>query len=397
MLNQAITSVLLATVDAVRQMLAKIEADGNDGDRDYAELVSRLAELCSQAEAGAQASSAESAPPPLVAEPIATQPETVAEAITKPVVEAKKKAKAPRKAAASRAAASVEAPVAESVEESAAAPPPSPAASPSPAPTSDAHPDVHEAGGSAAAESSIRVNVNLLDKVMNLVGELVLVRNQILQFSLRQQESGFLSTSQRLNLITSELQEGIMKTRMQPIGNIWNKFPRIVRDLALACGKQVRIEMEGEETELDKTLIEAIRDPLTHIVRNSIDHGVELPQQRVASGKSAEGRLSLRALHESGQVIIEVADDGGGIDVERVRAKALERGLITADQASRMTDGEALKMVFLPGFSTAARSPTSRDAASGWTSSKPTSRKSAAPSTSRARADSARGCGSRFR
>ncbi len=354
-LNQAITSVLLATVDAVRQMLAKIEADGNDGDRDYAELVSRLAELCSQAEAGAQASSAESAPPPLVAEPIATQPETVAEAITKPVVEAKKKAKAPRKAAASRAAASVEAPVAESVEESAAAPPPSPAASPSPAPTSDAHPDVHEAGGSAAAESSIRVNVNLLDKVMNLVGELVLVRNQILQFSLRQQESGFLSTSQRLNLITSELQEGIMKTRMQPIGNIWNKFPRIVRDLALACGKQVRIEMEGEETELDKTLIEAIRDPLTHIVRNSIDHGVELPQQRVASGKSAEGRLSLRALHESGQVIIEVADDGGGIDVERVRAKALERGLITADQASRMTDGEALKMVFLPGFSTAAK------------------------------------------
>ena len=199
------------------------------------------------------------------------------------------------------------------------------------------------------------MNVNLLDKVMNLVGELVLVRNQILQFSLRQQESGFLSTSQRLNLITSELQEGIMKTRMQPIGNIWNKFPRIVRDLALACGKQVRIEMEGEETELDKTLIEAIRDPLTHIVRNSIDHGIELPQQRVAAGKPAEGRLFLRALHESGQVIIEVADDGAGIDVERVRAKALERGLITADQAAHMSEGETLKLVFLPGFSTAQK------------------------------------------
>ena len=145
-----------------------------------------------------------------------------------------------------------------------------------------------------------------------------------------------------------------MKTRMQPIGNIWNKFPRIVRDLALACGKQVRIEMEGEETELDKTLIEAIRDPLTHIVRNSIDHGIELPPQRLAAGKPAEGRLFLRALHESGQVIIEVADDGAGIDVERVRAKALERGLITSDQAAHMSEGETLKLVFLPGFSTAA-------------------------------------------
>ncbi len=344
-LNQAITSVLLATVDAVRQMLAKIEADSNDGDNDYAELVARLVELSAQEGGESAPESGEAAPVPPIIE---AEPEPIAEV----VIAAPRKPKAPRKAKAPRAAAPVDAPPAV-IEESVAAPMPAIIASNPPAAKAE---DVHEAAtGSAAAESSIRVNVNLLDKVMNLVGELVLVRNQILQFSLRQQESGFLSTSQRLNLITSELQEGIMKTRMQPIGNIWNKFPRIVRDLALACGKQVRIEMEGEETELDKTLIEAIRDPLTHIVRNSIDHGIELPQQRLATGKPAEGRLFLRALHESGQVIIEVADDGAGIDVERVRAKALERGLITAEQAAHMSEGETLKLVFLPGFSTAAK------------------------------------------
>ena len=358
-LNQAITSVLLSTVDAVRQMLAKIEADGNDGDQEYTDLVARLAEQCS----GGSSAEAPSftAPAPIEATPAEPPADLVKDAVERDepaaspepaleVVAPKKKPKAPRKAKAPQPAIAI----AHDMEQ--VAPPPAPeqhqAALKAEANPREEHP---EAAASAAAESAIRVNVNLLDKVMNLVGELVLVRNQILQYSMRQQESGFLSTSQRLNLITSELQEGIMKTRMQPIGNIWNKFPRIARDLALACGKQVRIEMEGEETELDKTLIEAIRDPLTHIVRNSIDHGIEQPAQRVAAGKPAEGRLSLRALHESGQVIIEVADDGAGIDVDRVRAKALERGLITSDQASHIGDGEALKLVFLPGFSTAEK------------------------------------------
>ncbi len=360
-LNQAITSVLLATVDAIRQMLAKVEADGNDGDQDYVQLVSRLAELCSQEPSEALTLNSDSAPPPpIVEETIAKEPEPAsapAQAVAEPVVEARKKPRASRKAKAPHAAAPIEAPPAQVAEEPKPAPLPAAAASnpPTPRPEAPAREDAHEAAASAAADSSIRVNVNLLDKVMNLVGELVLVRNQILQFSMRQQESGFLSTSQRLNLITSELQEGIMKTRMQPIGNIWNKFPRIARDLALACGKQVRIEMEGEETELDKTLIEAIRDPLTHIVRNSIDHGIELPAQRLAAGKPAEGRLFLRALHESGQVIIEVADDGAGIDVETVRAKALERNLITSDQAAHMSESDTLKLVFLPGFSTAQK------------------------------------------
>src|ERR1022692_2816683 len=207
--------------------------------------------------------------------------------------------------------------------------------------------------GQSASDSTIRLDVALLDQLMNLVGELVLARNQILQFANRSEESGLLATSQRLNLITSELQEGVMKTRMQPIGNIWSKLPRTVRDLALSCGKQVRVEMEGKETELDKTLIEAIKDPLTHIVRNSVDHGIERPEVRQATGKDPEGRLFLRAFHEGGQVNIEISDDGAGLNQERIRNKAVEKGLISADQAGRLGDREIVNLVLLPGFSTA--------------------------------------------
>jgi two-component system chemotaxis sensor kinase CheA len=196
--------------------------------------------------------------------------------------------------------------------------------------------------------------VRLLDQLMNLVGELVLARNQIMQHTAAQQDASLLTASQQLNLITTELQEGVMKTRMQPIGNIWGKFPRVVRDLAALCSKRVRIEMEGEDTELDKTIIEAIKDPLTHVVRNAVDHGIEPPDARVAAGKPAEGVLRLRAFHEGGQVIIEIADDGAGLDHERILAKALERGLVTHDAAGRMTEREIANLVFLPGFSTAA-------------------------------------------
>jgi two-component system chemotaxis sensor kinase CheA len=199
------------------------------------------------------------------------------------------------------------------------------------------------------------VDVGLLDKLMTLVGELVLARNQIMQFSISQEDNAFLGTVQRLNLLTTELQANVMKTRMQPIGNLWSKFPRVVRDLSVACGKQVRIEMEGQETELDKTILEAIRDPLTHMVRNAVDHGIEQPSERLSRGKSAEGRLSLHASHEGGKVIIEILDDGGGIDPSRVRDKAIEKKLITLEQASRMSEAELVNLVFLPGFSTADR------------------------------------------
>ena len=147
---------------------------------------------------------------------------------------------------------------------------------------------------------TLRVSVDLLEALMNLVGELVLARNQILQFSKRETDRDFLATTQRLNLITSELQESVMKARMQPIQTIWNRLPRLVRDTATSCGKRARLEMEGAETELDKTLIEAIADPLVHIVRNAVDHGIEPPEERRRAGKPAEGCLRLRAFHEDG-------------------------------------------------------------------------------------------------
>jgi two-component system chemotaxis sensor kinase CheA len=206
----------------------------------------------------------------------------------------------------------------------------------------------------AVADSTIRVDVDLLDELMLLVGELVLTRNQIVQYVGRSNDTDLVRASQRLNLIASELQEGVMKTRMQPIDHIWSKLPRVVRDLGIQCGKSVRLEMEGKDTELDKTLLEAVKDPLTHLVRNSVDHGIEAPDKRKAAGKPAEGVLTLRAKHESGQVVVEVADDGAGIDPARIGAKALERGLVTDAQLGRMSPADILQMIFLPGFSTAA-------------------------------------------
>jgi two-component system chemotaxis sensor kinase CheA len=195
----------------------------------------------------------------------------------------------------------------------------------------------------------------VLDKLMTLVGELVLVRNQVLRYAATNEDSTFSATSQRLNVLTSELQEGVMKSRMQPIGNVMSKLPRVVRDLAHETNKQARVVVEGAETELDKTILEAIKDPLTHLVRNAIDHGIEAPAARQAKGKSPEGRLLLRAFHEGGQVNIEIADDGNGIDIERVRRKAIERGLLSAEQAMHANDREVTSFVFLPGFSTAEK------------------------------------------
>ncbi|MCA9298641.1 MAG: Hpt domain-containing protein, partial [Phycisphaerales bacterium] len=196
------------------------------------------------------------------------------------------------------------------------------------------------------ANESIRVDVGLLDDLMNLVGELVLARNQILQYNASVFDPGFSATSQRLNLITSELQEGVMKTRMQPIDNIWNKFPRIVRDLSLACSKNARLEMEGKHTEVDKTLLEAIKDPLTHLIRNAIDHGLETPEVRMATGKPDEGVVRLSAYHEGGQVIIEIADDGAGIDANVIRRKAVQKGLLTADEAATRPDRDIVNVIF---------------------------------------------------
>lgn len=208
---------------------------------------------------------------------------------------------------------------------------------------------------SSPAETSIRVDVGLLDTLMNQVGELVLARNQMLQFAERFDDNEYSTTSQRLNLITSELQEGVMKTRMQPIGNVWSKFPRLVRDLAKICEKEVRIEMQGKETELDKTIIEAIKDPLTHLVRNTVDHGIEPADVREKFGKNREGCLMLRAFHEGGQVNIEIVDDGAGLNVERIRSKAIEKSIINEQQAQTMDEQAICNLIFAPGFSTAEK------------------------------------------
>jgi two-component system, chemotaxis family, sensor kinase CheA len=337
-LNPELTTALLGMVDAVRQMLNQIEVSGQEGERDDSVLISTLGRLQQVPEIPQKA---EAAVPKIpgqaeLARPIGdilmqhtgvTQAEILLAAEMQKAGDPRHMGEILVEQGAVRPADVVEA----------------------------LHIQQASRAQATASDSTIRVDVGLLDKVMNLVGELVLARNQVLQFASRMKDSGFVAVSQRLNLITTELQAGVMKTRMQPIGNIWGQFPRTVRDVAVGCGKTVRIEMEGKETELDKTIIEAIKDPLTHLVRNSVDHGIELPDDRLKAGKDRSGRLILRAFHEGGQVNIEISDDGAGLDADRIRRKALDRGMITAEQAARMAEREIFNLIFLPGFSTAEK------------------------------------------
>jgi two-component system chemotaxis sensor kinase CheA len=204
-------------------------------------------------------------------------------------------------------------------------------------------------------ETSLRVSVSLLDQLMTLAGELVLSRNQLLQSMASDDKRSSETAGQRIDLITSELQEAIMLTRMQSIGNVFNKFPRVVRDLARSLGKKVELILEGKDVELDKTIIEAIGDPLTHLVRNAVDHGIELPKTRIKNGKNEVGQIFLKAYHEAGQVNIEIADDGQGLNGGKLTEKALEKGLITEEQAKLMSEKERINLIFLPGFSTAEK------------------------------------------
>jgi two-component system chemotaxis sensor kinase CheA len=210
-----------------------------------------------------------------------------------------------------------------------------------------------KATSSITTETSLRVNVSLLDSLMNLAGELVLGRNQLLQAVASKDYHGLETSGQRLDLITSELQEAIMLTRMQPISNVFSKFPRVVRDLAQNLGKEVELTIEGKGVELDKTIIEAISDPLTHLVRNAVDHGLEVPEQRRKAGKDVTGHVRLKAFHEAGQVNIEISDDGQGMDGNKLAALAVVKGLISEKQVKGMTNKEKVNLVFLPGFSTA--------------------------------------------
>lgn len=205
------------------------------------------------------------------------------------------------------------------------------------------------------AVGSIRVPVSLLDNLMTLMGEMVLVRNQVLQYSNKTEDLEFLSMSKRLNVVTSEIQEQMMKTRMQSIGNVLGKFNRVVRDLSSELGKSIAVTIEGAETELDKSLLEAIKDPLTHIVRNSCDHGVEIPEVRRQKGKSEQGKIGIKAYHEGGQVFIEVKDDGKGLSRSFILNKAIEKNLVNSTTAQNLSDKEVFDLIFLPGFSTASQ------------------------------------------
>ena len=206
----------------------------------------------------------------------------------------------------------------------------------------------------AVAAQTIRVHVDVLEDLMTLVSELVLTRNQLLQLARREENSQFTVPLQRLSHITSDLQEGVMKTRMQPIGHAWAKLPRLVRDLARDLGKKIELVQLGAETELDRQVLELIRDPLTHMVRNSGDHGLETPAARRAAGKPETGRITLNAFHEGGHIIIEISDDGSGLSIERIRAKALTNGLATEAELAAMTEQQVQQFIFRAGFSTAA-------------------------------------------
>ena len=205
-------------------------------------------------------------------------------------------------------------------------------------------------GIGAAADTNIRVSVSVLDSLMNLAGELVLARNQLLQV-VGSNDSGLNSVAARLDQVTSELQEAIMQTRMQAVGTVFSKFPRIVRDLSNQLGKQCQLVLEGEDVELDKSVIEAIGDPLTHLIRNAVDHGIEQPDVRIKAAKPAAGTIVLRAFHQAGKVNIAISDDGAGINVSKLKAKAVAQGIIRPEQAANMSDREALRLVFHPGFS----------------------------------------------
>ncbi len=210
-------------------------------------------------------------------------------------------------------------------------------------------------GENDKTDSTIRVQVSLLDRLMTLMGEMVLVRNQVLQYSNKTDDLEFLNLSQKLGVVTSELQEETMKTRMQPIGNILTKFQRVVRDLSGSLNKKINLNLIGVETELDKTLIEAVKDPLTHIVRNACDHGIETPFDRADSGKSETGTITIKAYHEGGQVIVDITDDGKGLSREKLLKKAIEKGIVDAAKAERMSDREVQALIFAPGFSTAEK------------------------------------------
>ncbi|MEE8507374.1 MAG: chemotaxis protein CheW [Kiloniellales bacterium] len=319
-------SLILECLDSIRSIMAILEETEAEPEGDDSDLISRLNALAGDEDGGgtpvgddfAEAENSQTEPEAAPAE----DAEAVMAAEQTPAEEEPAEAEAPQEPAAQSA------------------------------PTGGA-----EAGGgakeSAVANQSIRVNVDLLENLMTMVSELVLTRNQLLQILRSEKDSEFTAPLQRLNQHVSELQEGVMKTRMQPIGNAWAKLPRIIRDLSHELGKKMDLVMKGAETELDRQVLELIKDPLTHMVRNSADHGLESTEDRVAAGKPAVGKVTLNAYHEGGHIVIEISDDGRGLPADKIKQKAIYNGLMTEAEAETMTEQQIQKFIFKPGFSTA--------------------------------------------
>jgi two-component system chemotaxis sensor kinase CheA len=315
--GEAVT-LILATIDRIKMLLDRLERHQAEAAGDDQDLIVRLVGLAAAARGGAMKSAPVSPPPG----PAAAAPAVAAPAPPPGLV----KTPRPTPPATDRAAEAVEAE----------------------APVRD-----EERSNDRIATKSIRVHVDTLEHLMTMVSELVLTRNQLLEIVRRHEDSEFKAPLQRLSSVTAELQEGVMKTRMQQIGVAWQKLPRVVRDLSSELGKPVELEMHGAETELDRQVLELIKDPLTHMVRNSADHGLETSAVRRACGKPEKGTIRLSARHEGGHIVIELADDGAGLNIERIKATAIARGLATQAQIDKMSEAQIQKFIFAPGFTTA--------------------------------------------
>jgi two-component system chemotaxis sensor kinase CheA len=329
--NDAVT-LILATIDRIKQILESLERDQREPDGADDDLITGLEQMVERL--------APSAAPAAVQHTVGTLAPQVLERPLRPgEVSLDELERVFRET-------EVDLPAAKAAK-------PAPAAKPvnsAPVEAAAKDDDAAKAGG-----QSIRVTVDTLEHLMTMVSELVLTRNQLLEIVRRHEDSEFKAPLQRLSNVTAELQEGVMKTRMQPIGNAWQKLPRVVRDLSNELGKQIELEMQGAETELDRQVLDLVKDPLTHMVRNSADHGLESPEQRRAAGKPERGRIRLSAYHEGGHIIVQIADDGRGLDTEGIKAKAIARGLGSEADIGKLTEAKIHRFIFAPGFSTATK------------------------------------------
>ena len=341
-----IANILLSTVDSLRELFGQLEGTGAEGDTDYSVLVSTLDRLTENGGAAPHQGTAKAtAEPAMRPSPLAKPTGNLDDDLELQALIA---------AANAQTSSIPQAPSAIDQEpQTTFAPPGSTALASKVGERNPGSDRTRAPSNEGPIDTSIRVDVHLLDRLMDLVGELVLTRNQIIVHgSVGDTNLGIMV--QRLNGLTSELQEQVMKTRMQPVSTVWNKIPRVVRDISRQVGKQARVDMQGAGTELDRSVLEAMKDPLTHIIRNSLDHGLESPAERRTANKPEEGVIRLTAGHEGGQVVMTFSDDGRGIDPGKIGAKVLEKGLIDAPHLAKMTDQEKIELVFLPGFSTAA-------------------------------------------